>query len=1116
MVRGTKQNVLRISVFGIIFGLLVLTASVDLMAGTINVDLEEVEIDPDGDCSIAEAIINANDDTDTHADCDPGFPGLDTIILPPPAPQSGLFEFELTGAPGSFDKDGRNGLPSIESEIVIEGNGQTIERDDGLGCSFDDSSDPDEFRIFHVSFLGSLTLNDLTLKNGCVDGTGNEARGGAIFVESDELFSSAGFCCFGSGEPFGAGTLTLNNVTIEDSSANYDGGAINLMDATSITATDSSFDGNFAAEDGGAIHLEAFTEASFTNTDFTGNESDDSGGAISTDEFSEAVILGGTFSGNSADEDDDCCGDGGAIFFVGNLLIRDAYFEYNTAENGGAVLIFGSYAIENSTFFDNEAQESGGALLSINELFIASAGPGLLLFSGIFDRQFNSITNSTFFDNEAEEGGAISNSGRLDIVNSTIVSNAAYGYFAGNFGLFCFGPETLVLMADGSTKRIADIIVGERVMSYDFTLNQQVPNSVLHTLNRESESYLNINGLRVTESHPFAVGPDEWVTAGELKIGDRVLSPEGWTEISRIEEVFETLDVHTLSVENAHNFYVSDGENFYLVHNKMPLPGGGGISTDFLSRLTLKNTILADNGDGENCVAPATADIVSGGFNIDDDGSCGLNGTGDEVTDPGLDEFDDHGGPTPTFSLETDSPAIDAIPLSHCVDPVGDFLATDQRGIDRPMPSARGCDIGAFEQDSARLTIVLIGAGSGEVFSDPVDLDCPNTDCAINLPIGTELSLEVDADAGSFFAGVGGDEGCSTSEVLLVLNESITCRFTFAPDYMVLPEPETIRASAAFTAPFHCGTRKMTDPEIVGYSQAHEDSTGLAGAGVPAGAPAIQNGRLVMFEEYRTEIEITMPQKRILLIFPGPQELVDMIESATVTNPSNFQTPGLMSLPLKVQIESGKTIRLDCNDLVSLPLSIDEGGPSVDQVLGTELADFEFFQGALTISSTSSDLKVFVNKSVRRFDGTSESGGAIDLIKTDTTKSRVRIEGVRTSATHEARVGSNYVVAATATPEAIAQVIEPRFSVRSLSNSSRLMMSFGVDLLDAQSLSVTIFDLRGRMIYSQSESGNTLRWLGRDQRGRQLANGVYLYSIAALDAQGKILKSEIRKLLILR
>ena len=50
-------------------------------AATINVTTNIPKIVADGRCSLAEAIINANNDTATHADC-AGGNGSDTIVLP--------------------------------------------------------------------------------------------------------------------------------------------------------------------------------------------------------------------------------------------------------------------------------------------------------------------------------------------------------------------------------------------------------------------------------------------------------------------------------------------------------------------------------------------------------------------------------------------------------------------------------------------------------------------------------------------------------------------------------------------------------------------------------------------------------------------------------------------------------------------------------------------------------------------------------------------------------------------------------------------------------------------------------------------------------------------------
>lgn len=101
------------------------------------------------------------------------------------------------------------------------------------------------------------------------------------------------------------------------------------------------------------------------------------------------------------------------------------------------------------------------------------------------------------------------------------------------------------------------------------------------------------------------------------------------------------------------------------------------------------NSILALNENAlywrENC--PGSG--VDGSYNLISDDSCGFTGPGNlHNTDPRLADRNYYGGPTATYALLADSPAIDAADASQCP-------AEDQRGVSRPQ--GRGCDIGAFE-----------------------------------------------------------------------------------------------------------------------------------------------------------------------------------------------------------------------------------------------------------------------------------------------------------------------------------------------------------------------------------------------------------------------------------
>ncbi len=127
----------------------------------------------------------------------------------------------------------------------------------------------------------------------------------------------------------------------------------------------------------------------------------------------------------------------------------------------------------------------------------------------------------------------------------------------------------------------------------------------------------------------------------------------------------------------------------------------GALETDTGGSTSVQNTILgsgfSDNADFD-CVGEGkgtdvnttTAKAITNdlGNNIDQDGVCGLNASGDKSkVDPKLAPIADNGGLTPTQALLHGSPAIDAGSLSACP-------ASDQRGVAHPLES---CDIGAFE-----------------------------------------------------------------------------------------------------------------------------------------------------------------------------------------------------------------------------------------------------------------------------------------------------------------------------------------------------------------------------------------------------------------------------------
>ncbi|WP_433366267.1 polymorphic toxin-type HINT domain-containing protein [Streptosporangium sp. CA-115845] len=154
-----------------------------------------------------------------------------------------------------------------------------------------------------------------------------------------------------------------------------------------------------------------------------------------------------------------------------------------------------------------------------------------------------------------------------------------------------FVPGTKVLMADGTTKPIEDVEVGDWVVAADAATGLTAARRVSHLITGDGEKHLvritiapdkttgKSGTLVATDGHPFWV-PDlrKWVKAGELQPGMLLRTSAGtYVQLTAIKKWTATQRVHNLTVDGLHTYHVLAGNTPVLVHNAPIPPGSLGV-----------------------------------------------------------------------------------------------------------------------------------------------------------------------------------------------------------------------------------------------------------------------------------------------------------------------------------------------------------------------------------------------------------------------------------------------------------------------------------------------------------------------------------------------------------
>lgn len=174
--------------------------------------------------------------------------------------------------------------------------------------------------------------------------------------------------------------------------------------------------------------------------------------------------------------------------------------------------------------------------------------------------------------------------------NLTKVSTHYYPKIGGGAeGGGCFLTGTQIRMADGSTKGIEGIKIGDEIRTFASETDRSLaPGKVSEVFRHIVRGYLVINDrMHVTPEHRIFIN-NSWRQIGEAKIGDILIDENGnRIKIFSIEKSDNTVVVYNFKVEKYHTYF-ADG---IYVHNDK-----GGIRQNFADVALFTNTVTDENG----------------------------------------------------------------------------------------------------------------------------------------------------------------------------------------------------------------------------------------------------------------------------------------------------------------------------------------------------------------------------------------------------------------------------------------------------------------------------------------------------------------------------------------
>jgi hypothetical protein len=254
--------------------------------------------------------------------------------------------------------------------VTILGHGSRIERDPGLACPVGP-----EFRLFEVPGGGVLTLDDVSVSNGCLisgPGAGVLASGGSVVlrkasIEGNEAGSDGG------GVAVVGGNLLAFDSSIRGNLSSVSGGGLFIAGDPGWLLLDRATVSENVAASGGGLALASTVPALIRNATFSGNEATAGGGGIELAGVAPALALDfSTVVGNASPLGAAVLAGSGVLSLHGSL-VGDSAGGSDCASGAGGVVASGA---------NLDTDGSCAALAGGNVTTVASLGLGDLADNG--------------------------------------------------------------------------------------------------------------------------------------------------------------------------------------------------------------------------------------------------------------------------------------------------------------------------------------------------------------------------------------------------------------------------------------------------------------------------------------------------------------------------------------------------------------------------------------------------------------------------------------------------------------------------------------------------------------------------------------------------------------